>query len=195
MSLEFVPGMDYDGVVWDHHDFTSADLTGTTFASCTFAACDFSNLRLTSTRFEDCRFVDTNFSNTVVDHTRFDGVVFESCKLVGLNFGSSDPLSFHLSLARCLLRYVNFSQLRWKNAVVTDCDVIESDFRGSHLVGADFTRTRFRASRFSGADLSRADFRHAEGYDLDLRTETLKGAKFSLPEAQNLLAPFDLVLE
>jgi len=111
---------------------------------------------------------------------------------VGLNFGSSDPLSFSLTLRRCLLRYVNFSPLRWRKAVVSDCDAVDSDFRGAKLVGADFTRTRFRACRFSGADLSGADFSHAEGYDLDLRTENLKKAVFTMPEALNLLAPFDL---
>jgi uncharacterized protein YjbI with pentapeptide repeats len=128
----------------------------------------------------------------VVDHTRFDGAVFEGCKLVGLNFGSADPLTFTLSLTKCLLRYVNFSQMRWKKAVVSDCDAVDSDFRGAQLAGADFSRTRFRACRFSGADLSKADFRHAEGYDLDLRTDILKKAQFSMPEALNLLAPFDL---
>jgi len=184
--------MDYDGVVWDRHDFTEADLSGTTFSSCQFRGCDFSGVRLASTRFEDCQFGDCNLSNTLVDHTRFDGVAFEGCKLVGLNFGSSDPLTFGLTLTKCLLRYVNFSQMRWKKAVVTDCDAIDSDFRGAQLAGADFSRTRFRACRFSGADLTRADFRHAEGYDLDLRTENLKKAQFTMPQALNLLAPFDL---
>lgn len=191
----FTPGMDYDSVVWDRHNFTEDDPSGTTFSRCTFEGCDFSGLRLSATRFEDCRFHDCNLSNTVVDHTRFDGAVFETCKLVGLNFGSADPLTFTLSLTKCLLRYVNFSQLRWKKAVVADCDAVESDFRGAHLAGADFSRTRFRACRFSGADLSRADFRHAEGYDLDLRTENIRGAKFSLSEAMNLLAPFGLEIE
>ena len=184
--------MDYDKVVWDRHDFTDDDLSGTTFSDCTFQGCDFSGIRLTATRFEDCRWTDCNLSNTIVDHTRFDDSVFEGCKLVGLNFGSSDPLTFGLTLRKCLLRYVNFSQLRWKKAVVADCDAFDSDFRGAQMVGADFTRTRFRACRFSGADLSRADFSHAEGYDLDLRTENLKKAKFTMPEAMNLLGPFEL---
>ena len=183
---------EYDGAEWAMEDFTTKDLSETTFSSCKFTACDFSDLKLSSTRFEDCRFVDCNLSNTVVDHTRFDAVAFEGCKLVGLNFGAADPLTFGLSLHRCVLRYVNFSQLRWKKAVVTDCDALDSDFRGAQLVGADFRRTRFRACRFHAADLTRADFSHAEGYDLDLRTETLKKAVFSLPEALNLLAPFDL---
>jgi fluoroquinolone resistance protein len=189
---EFVPGSEYDRVVWDHYDFTGHDLAEAQFSRCTFNGCDFSGLKLSATRFEACTFTDGNLSNTVVDHTRFDGVSFVGCKLVGLNFGSSDPLTFAVSLERCLLRYVNFSQLRWRKAVVRDCDAFDSDFRGAKLVGADFTRTRFRACRFSGADLASADFSHAEGYDLDLRTENLKKAVFTLPEALNLLAPFDL---
>ncbi len=184
------PGAEYDGVVWNQTDFTEADLTGTSFSNCAFTGCDFSGLRLTSTRFEDCRFTDANFSNTVIDHTRFDSAAFARCKLVGLNFGLSDPLTFTLSLTQCLLRYVNFSQLRWKNAVLTDCDVFDSDFGGARLDRADFTRTRFRACRFAGADLSGADFSHAAGYDLDVRTEKLAKARFTLPEALNLLGPF-----
>ena len=187
-----IAATDYAGVVWTHHDFTHDDLTGTTFSSCTFDACDFSGVRLSGTRFEACRFVESNFSNTIVDHTRFDAVVLESCKLVGLNFGSADLLIFELSVSKCLLRYVNFSQIRWKGAVLTDCDASETDFRGAQMAGADLRRTRFRACRFSGANLEKADFSHAEGYDLDLRTENLKKAIFTLPEALNLLVPFDL---
>lgn len=192
MSVEFQPGQEYDDVVWDRYDFTPWDLGGSTFSRCTFLGCDFSGLRWTSTRFEDCTFRDCNLSNTVVDHTRFDGVRLEGCKLVGLNFGAIDPLTFGLSLDRCVLRYVNFSQLRWKNALVTDCDALDSDFRGAQMVGADFRRSRFRGCRFHAADLQKADFSHCEGYDLDVRTENLRKAKFSLPEALNLLSPFDL---
>lgn len=188
----FVAGSEYDQVVWDHFDFTSQDLAQAQFSGCQFVGCDFSGVRLSSTRFEDCRFVDCNLSNTVVDHTRFDEVTLEGCKLVGLNFGASDPLTFGLMVERCLLKYVNFSQMRWRKAVVRDCDALDSDFRGAKLSGADFSRTRFRSCRFSAADLSGADFSFAEGYDLDLRTENLKKAIFTLPEAMNLLAPFDL---
>jgi len=190
--MEFVPGSEYEGVVWDHFDFTPCDLAEAQFVRCRFAGCDFSGVVLAATRFEDCEFEDCNLSNTVVDHTRFDGARFTGCKLVGLNFGSSDPLVFSISFEKCLLRYVNFSQVRWKGAVVTDCDALETDFRGTRAPGADFTRTRFRGCRFSGADLAGADFSHAEGYDLDLRTENLRRAVFTLPEALNLLVPFDL---
>jgi fluoroquinolone resistance protein len=194
MNEEFLAGRDYDGAVWDQHDFTGDDLAGTTFSSCTFQGCDLSGLRLSATRWERCRLVECNLSNTVLDHTRFDGVVLDRCKLVGLNFGAVDPLVFELSLLKCLLRYVNFSQIRWRKAIVRDCEASDSDFRGAQMAGADFRGTRFRACRFHAADLSKADFSGAEGYDLDLRTENLKKAIFSLPEALNLLAPFDLDL-
>jgi uncharacterized protein YjbI with pentapeptide repeats len=184
------PNAEYDSLVWNQTDFSIAELAGATFSKCTFTGCDFSGLRLASTRFEDCRFTDSNLSNIVVDHTRFDDAAFTRCKLVGLNFGLSDPLTFGLSLTQCLLRYVNFSQLRWKRAILTDCDAFDSDFGGAKLLGADLTRTRFHACRFTGADLSGADFSHATGYDLDVRTEKLTRAKFTLPEAMNLLAPF-----
>ena len=190
--LEFSAGKDYDGVSWDGFDFTEQILGGTTFSSCTFEGCDFSGIKLSKTRLEGCRLLDCNLSNTIVDQTRFDGVVLERCKLVGLNFGSADPLVFELSLIKCLLRYVNFSQVRWKKAVLRDCEAADCDFRGTQLAGADFRGTRFRACRFHAADLPKADFSGAEGYDLDLRTENLKKAIFSLPEALNLLAPFDL---
>jgi len=191
-EADFIAGTDYDGVTWERRDFTGEDLSSITFSGCTFSGGDFSGLRLSNTRFESCRFVDCNLSNTVLDHTRFDGVAFQGCKLVGVNFGSADPLTFGLALNQCILKYVNFSQLRWKKAVVTDCDAHDSDFRGAQLVGADFRKTRFRSCRFSGSNLQKADFSHAEGYDLDLRTENLKMALFTMPEALNLLAPFEL---
>lgn len=192
VNVPVVVGADHDGVVWERYDFTAQDLSAATFSNCTFDGCDFSSLKLSKTRFEGCRFHECNLSNVGIDHTRFDGVAFESCKLVGLNFGLADSLVFDLSLTKCLLRYVNFSQVRWKNAVAVQCEASDSDFRGAQLIGADFRGTKFRACRFHASDLSKADFSGAEGYDLDVRTENLKKAIFSLPEALNLLAPFDL---
>lgn len=170
-----VAGGEYEGITW-----SGVDLTGLVFDKM---------------RFENCRFEQCNLSNVVISYARFDGVVMVGCKLVGPNFGAVDPLAFGLRLEGCVLRYVNFSQLRWRQAAVVDCEVVDCDFRGAQMPQADFRRSRFRNTRFSGADLTGADFRGAEGYDLDLRTEKLKGAAFSHPEAMNLLAPFGLKLE
>lgn len=192
IPVEIHSGDEFDGQVWDQISFRDQDLSQVTFSHCRFVSCDFSSLVLSGTRFENCEFSECNLSNTVISNTRFDEVVLRGCKLAGLNFGAIDTLAFGLRLEGCLLRYVNFSQLRWRKAVVQDCDLHESDFRGGQYVEANFQKSRFRECRFSGANLTGADFRFAEGYDLDPRTEQLKKAKFSLPEAMNLLSPFGI---
>jgi fluoroquinolone resistance protein len=52
-----------------------------------------------------------------------------------------------------------------------------SDFSGSLLTGASFTKS----------DLSKADFRTAKDYFIDPSFTKIKGAKFALPEALALL--------
>lgn len=49
--------------------------------------------------------------------------------------------------------------------------------------------------RFQNARLLEADFRGAEGYDLDVTSGLLKGARFSMPEAARLLNGLDIVIE
>lgn len=59
---------------------------------------------------------------------------------------------------------------------------------------ADFKGTELHETEFYQCDLRKADFRDAAGYKVDILDCRLNGAKFSLPEAVNLLADLKIKL-
>lgn len=58
----------------------------------------------------------------------------------------------------------------------------------------DFKGTELHETEFYQCDLRKADFRDAAGYKVDILGGRLNGAKFSLPEAVNLLANLKIKL-
>ena len=75
---------------------------------------------------------------------------------------------------------------------------------GNEIVGSMFAKCEMQLANFKGAelhetefyqcDLRKADFRDAAGYRVDILGSRLKDAKFSLPEAVNLLADLKIKL-
>jgi len=68
------------------------------------------------------------------------------------------------------------------------------DFREADLAKTNFDGTDLSESLFLNTNLSKADFSGAKNYAISPEKNTLKGAKFSLPEAMSLLFNLDLVL-
>ena len=58
----------------------------------------------------------------------------------------------------------------------------------------NFMGTELHETKFYQCDLRKADFRDATGYKVDILGSRLKDAKFSLPEAVNLLADLKIKL-
>lgn len=63
-----------------------------------------------------------------------------------------------------------------------------------HFSGADFTETNFSNSLFMQTDLSNADLTEANNYNIDIRFNEVKKAKFSRYEALRLLDLLDIEL-
>ena len=62
------------------------------------------------------------------------------------------------------------------------------DFSGSSITGSMFAKANLSGSSFYGCDLSDTEFfQQASGYKVDVLSCQVKGAKFSYPEAINLL--------
>ena len=51
------------------------------------------------------------------------------------------------------------------------------------------------STEFSDCDLRKSDLRKARGYNINLLSNRIKGAKFSYPDVINLLEPFDIKIE
>ena len=68
------------------------------------------------------------------------------------------------------------------------------DFREADLLQGNFDGTDLSESLFFNTNLSKVDFAGSRNYAISPEKNTLKGAKFSLPEAMSLLFSLDIVL-
>ena len=71
----------------------------------------------------------------------------------------------------------------------------EVDFSQADLAECSFKECDLLKSRFSETNLIKADFRGAFSYIIDPVGNKVRGARFSLPEAQGLLAGLGITIE
>lgn len=74
-----------------------------------------------------------------------------------------------------------------------DCQFVNCSFEKCRAVQCGFSECRFEVC--SVTDLSRSDFRQASGHKADIMSCQVKGAKFSYPEAINLLHYLGVLVE
>lgn len=67
-------------------------------------------------------------------------------------------------------------------------------FANYEMQMVNFMGTELHETEFYQCDLRKADFRDATGYKVDILGSRLKDARFSLPEAVNLLADLKIKL-
>ena len=75
-----------------------------------------------------------------------------------------------------------------------ECIAKDVDFRETLLMKSDLSHTDFADSIFIKTDLTEADLTEARNYNINATLNTIKNAKFSLPEAISLLYGLDIVL-
>ena len=179
-------------------DLSAAEIFSKEFEECTFINCDFSDARLSRCIFDRCRFVKCNMGVVKVDGSRFSEVVFEACKLSGVDWTKalySDILvSAPFTFLNSVLDYSSFYGLKLQELVIRECRVHDADFRESDLSLADFRETDFADSLFRNTNLSGADLTLAENYRIYIHVNTIKGARFSRYEAFSLLESLEIIL-
>ncbi len=175
---------------------SSPDPAGRRFEDCRFVDCQFSGPALRGAAFLNCAFQGCDCSNWDVTGLRFVGVLFEGSKLVGIDWTKTnrDPLTA-FNFEECLLDYGDFSRLKLPKLKLVRCSVKGVNFERTSMLGADCRGSDFSESVFSETELTKADFRDARGYALDPRTNKVKAARFSAPEALNLLAAMEVIIE
>ena len=171
------------------------------FEDCVFENCVFEGVKLTGCSFSGCRFVDTQLLNLQFDRTQAIGNDFETCTLIGLDWSLiSDERKRAMNLLpfdrlqKCVLRHCIFYGMD-----LTKTDLSESDLSGSYFDDCVLREARFRESElmktsFAHCDLSGADFTRAKNYFFSLETNRVKGARFTLPEAIELLNALGVVI-
>ena len=194
MSLPFDNGEEYLDQKFDKLTLTQEEVTAVTFEECIFANCNFSETQFKRCTFRDCQFQNCDLSLLDVDYSTIQRSKFEQCKLIGVNWTKANRLEW-IAFHSCNLSYATFMELDLTKAVITDCLAKEATFAETNLTEANCTYTDFSDSRFVRTNLTKADFRGASNYAIAADQNTLKQAKFSLPEAVALLHGLDIILE
>jgi fluoroquinolone resistance protein len=196
----FSPGQEHSGIEFTASDFESlgskggAGLIDQTFEDCKFNKCNLSSFDLTRSQFVECRFTACDLSNAQLANARMREVLFENCKLLGLSWVKLDDLRGP-AFSECILSYCNFVGLKLKKTLFTNCQLREVDFRQADFSESDFKGSDCFGAVFGQTTLLKADFRGALNYLIDPISNKVKGARFSFPEAQGLLAGLGVIIE
>lgn len=171
---------------------------GKYFYDCVFSHCSFRESAFVSCKFNDCLFQDCDLGLARVEDSSFSDTRFERSTVVGVNwtvaawsrFQSDAPVSFR----ECVIDLSVFMGLSLRKAIFEKCSAKEVEFSEADLFSANFGGTDLSKSRFQQTNLSKANFVGATNYFIDLKTNKIEKAKFSLPEAMSLLYGLDIVL-
>jgi fluoroquinolone resistance protein len=184
----------FKNVRWD-----GRELARITFEDCRFNGCSFKETAFLSCRFQNCVFEKCDLSLAKVDKSIFTHTRFEDSKLIGVEWVNASwakkeiqRLLQSIDFTRCVLNYSTFMGLTLEKMVLKKCTAKEVDFTNADLRQADCTFTDFENSPFIHTDLSEADLRGATHYMINPLVNTLKKAKFSLPEAMALLYSLEI---
>lgn len=174
------------------------ELSAKEFDDCTFEACDFTDATLKNCKFIDCHFINCNLSLVKLAYSQFRDVVFEKCKLIGVDWTNASwprlTLTAPIKFIQCMLNNSSFFKLTLQELVMEECKAHEVDFREGNFCEANFTFTDFTHSLFGKTNLSNADFTDATNYYIDVYQNDIKNAKFCRLEAVNLLESLGIEL-
>jgi fluoroquinolone resistance protein len=174
------------------------ELVSSEFHDCTFVRCSLVESVLRDCRFANCSFQACDLSLLQVPNSTFSATRFEDSKVIGVNWTRANwpeaRLHRPLGFFKCAISHSTFIGLSLRQIQIQDCVAVDVDFREADLSQADLTSTDLSQSLFSNTNLTEADLSRAHNYRIDPTQNTLKGAKFSLPEAISLLYGLDIIL-
>lgn len=183
--------------------FEGLTVLNDSIVSSTFRECRFIGSSFIETNFQNCRFIQCEFSGCDLSLAHFDscvfsGVRFEKSRLIGIDWTRVDWNTSNLrrlvKFYKCNISHCTFIGLKFDGINIIDCMAHDVDFREADLLQGNFDGTDLSESLFFNTNLSKADFTGARNYAISPEKNTLKGAKFSQPEAMSLLFNLDIVL-
>ena len=171
----------------------------TVFLECEFVDCVFSEIELRRCTLRDCTFTRCRIDTPKGTQTSVQSVSFDGCFLSGVQWFEFLPGNRYATLFSAVkdstLRYNTFSQMKFPQTDFSGLRIVESMFAECDLAGAIFRGTELSRTEFFRCDMGNADFRDAIGYQVDLLTCKVKGARFSFPEAVSLLGSLGVKID
>ena len=173
----------------------SEEIVGKVFYDCTFDTCNFAESQILDCRFFDCVFENCDMSLIKVGGTTFVSTRFQGSKVIGVNWIDANWRSIaphKIDFFKSDVSYSLFGQLKLQGIHFEGCKAHDADFTETDLTEAHCRDTDFAQTNFHQTNLTNADFVGATNYNISLINNTVKGAKFSLPEALKLLTHFEI---
>lgn len=174
-------------------------ISGKKFTDCEFKNCRFENITLYECMFADCKFVLCEILGLETKKSEVRSLRLEQCAVLGVNFALLQGNAFFSTpfenLKNCTLKYCTFMDMEFNGFDFSDNEIVNSSFAEVKLEKASFNKCVLRGTEFFKCNLKNADFKNASGYNVDVLTCGLKGAKFTYPEAVNLLYSLGIEME
>ncbi|WP_455501493.1 pentapeptide repeat-containing protein [Gemmiger sp.] len=193
MRGEYREGERFERLEFCEETFYDCDLS-----DCTFLDCTFENCKLDHTVLTECQFIHCTVTGLKTTMSRAKFTDYQNCTLNNIDWMSlqgdgafADPIE---SLRDCCLKYNTFTEMNFTKFKFAGNEIQRSMFAKCNLVGADFERCDLTDTEFFQCDMRKANFKDAGGYKVDIFGSKLQDAKFSLPEAVNLLGDLHIKL-
>lgn len=191
--------MYYESESFRDLSFAGKLLDNLTLVDCDFSGCTFDRCQLTRCVLTECRFTGCRITDPKFDYSQAKFLALKDCQLTGINWGLlmpangfGEPIDI---LTDCRLKYNFFTEMDLRKFSFTGSTLSGGTFADCNLTEASFSDCPLDGTEFFRCDLTAADFRDATGYKVDVPTCTLKRARFTLPEAANLLYSLGIRLE
>lgn len=168
------------------------------FTDCVFEKCRFTDCSFVNCTFCECKFFECSFVNPKTEEVSMLFAAFIKCTLVSVHWKvlQKGSVSFPIQkLDKCYLKYNDFENMNFKKFDFLQSNIIDSVFVNCNLTESNFANCDLKNTEFTECDLRKSDFRKASGYNIDLTRNRIKGAKFSYPEAMNLLNSLEIIIE
>lgn len=179
--------------------FNHQTLSAKSFANCTFSQCQFIEAHFSKCKFYECKFIQCELNHITVKGCTFFDITFEECQAQHIFWPDAiwpkSKTAANLKFYQSNISHSSFATLNLKEMMLIQCLAHAVDFQQTDCAGAKFTQTDFKGSIFNKTNLMAADFSQAINYDIDVFENTLKHAKFNMPDAIKLLDSLELELQ
>ena len=176
-------------------DYAEKKINYREFNNCEFINCNFQKCDLSNNDFVDCTFTGCNLSLALVNNTGIKSVRFIDCKLMGIQFNTTNDFLFSATFLNCHLDYSSFYQKKMKKFQFIDCSLKEVDFAEADMSLALLQNCDLLNASFVRTMLEKADLRTAVNYSFDPELNKIKKAKFSMPAVSGLLSKYNIDIE
>lgn len=170
---EHVGGVDLSGQV-----VPSVEAASTVFERMVLAG-----VRLQRWNLENCELRDCDLSNAILDETSIDDVLFQGCKLVGVDFAAGTTMTFRARFTECSLRLAVFTGVNLRGVRFESCDLRDVDFTKADCREADFSNCDLHGAIFDGSDLRKANFSSAQHVSFEPEQNQIRDTKISVAVA------------